>query len=147
MAKEEDVEAVIKRFGECRPDIFLKKVDETNVGIDLMLRLLCTENGELSPGAIAERMDVSTARVAVLLRKTEARGLIEKGADPEDARRTRIRISDAGKRRVRELDGSVRELVGEVIDGVGMEKLTMFIDISEEIRDIILPNAEKQNAR
>jgi DNA-binding MarR family transcriptional regulator len=58
----------------------------------------------LTVGALQARMRRSQAAVSHLATQLELRGLIERGSDPDDARRTVLRLSKEGRRRMGQLD-------------------------------------------
>jgi DNA-binding MarR family transcriptional regulator len=51
---------------------------------------------ELSPSDVAERLRMTSSNVAAALRELETAGLVGRGRDPEDGRRVRLSITDAG---------------------------------------------------
>ena len=142
MARREDVEMIIKRLDECRPDTFFKKCDGNNVGIDYMLRLLYEAGRGVSSGEITEHMGVSTARVAVLVRKAAERGLIERSVDPDDARKTCIRITDEGAECVRRTMSDAEACVGDIIDKIGLSEIEQFVETARRIREIVTEKTE-----
>ncbi len=86
---------------------------------------------------LSEAMNVSTARMAVLLRKMSEKGLIVKETHALDGRVTVVRLTEhgeaiAGKKR----EEALRQ-IGAVIDKVGMERMQEFIRISKEIKEVI----------
>ncbi len=142
MARREDVEMIIKRLDECKPDFFFKICDGSSVGIDCMLRLLYEAGRDVSSGEITEKMGVSTARVAVLVRKAVARGLVERNVDPVDARRTCIRLTDVGAAAVRRTMTEVEDVVGKIIDSLGLDEIERFVETSRRIKEIVTEKAE-----
>lgn len=53
-----------------------------------------------TPGELAKRMGVSSARVAALLSALEAKGWIKRQADPADRRRVQVMMTPAGKEHI-----------------------------------------------
>ena len=107
-----------------------------------MLRLLYEAGRDVSSGEITEKMGVSTARVAVLVRKAVARGLVERNVDPVDARRTCIRLTDVGAAAVRRTMTEVEDVVGKIIDSLGLDEIERFVETSRRIKEIVTEKAE-----
>ena len=79
-------------------------------------------------------MNVSTARVAVLIKKLEERELVEKTSDPSDARKTMLKISENGIKRIEEHRNNFIDFFSSVIDRIGEEKFTQFIEFESSFR-------------
>ena len=82
-------------------------------------------------------MNVSTARVAVLLKKLEAKGLIVKETDLSDARVTAVRLSAEGRAAAEKMRDALYSQVGLLIDRIGMERLSDFAKTLGEIQKIV----------
>jgi len=53
-----------------------------------------------SPSDVAEKLRMTSSNVAAALRELESAGLVSRGRDPEDGRRVRLSITDAGAQAV-----------------------------------------------
>lgn len=94
MATQEQIRRIFQKMRESHPKEFFHHMDETQAGIGAVLRLLYIEKKPVTAGKISDTLGISTARVAVLLRKMESRGLIIKEKNPLDARVTIVRLTD-----------------------------------------------------
>lgn len=137
MSVQEQTEKMVKMLDHLRPGDFFKKLDETNKGILAVLRFLYEADEEVTAGQISTFMNVSTARVAVLLKKMEAKGLIIKEIGRNDARTTVVKLSDFGREKTEELRANLYRQVETVIEQIGIERLTQFIDTAREIRAVL----------
>ncbi len=142
MATDTQISNMLKKMMSAHPAEFYKHMDDTRAGIGAVLRLLYTENTPVTAGMISDRLDISTARVAVLLKKMEAKGLVTKEKDTVDARVTIVKLTDFGRETIKNMWKAVREQMGKVIDEIGEERLLEYIEISREIRQIVSPPAE-----
>ena len=61
-----------------------------------LLAALATEGASLRIGELAERLGVSVASISDSIRTVEAKGLIERAVDPDDARARRLSLTPAG---------------------------------------------------
>lgn len=143
MASDKEVIALLQEFSSIHPLEFLQKIDVQSMGISNVLCFLMCADHEVSAGEISEYMNVSTARVAVLLKKMSDKGLIEKHTDPSDARRVLVAITDSGKALFQEQQREILLYSGAVVDHFGVDKIQEFIGICRQIRDII-DKVEKQ---
>ena len=135
MATKEQIDYIISELPKAHPANFFKVFNDANTGIGFAVKLLYSaEENRLSAGAISEAMGVSTARVAVLLKKMESKGLISRESDRADARVTVVCLSEAGKNLAEQMQENMLKHISYVIDRVGMEKLKQFMDLSVEVK-------------
>ena len=141
MATREQVNMIFELIKDSHKDShsdnFFKRINETNRGIAALLGHLNDDDVPVTAGQISRFMNVSTARVAVLLKKMEARGFIVKETDENDARKTVVVLSELGKKKAEELHDDMCSQISEMIDRIGMERLVDFIAVSKEIRSIM----------
>ena len=76
MATQEDIERLFALFCEAHPQDSLREMDKTSAGQGAVLRYLASVEEPVTSGQIAQALGGSTARMAVLLKKLEAKGLI-----------------------------------------------------------------------
>lgn len=143
MATREEVERIAEEMVKAQPTNFVKMLNNANAGIGYVLKLLyAAKDGCLTAGEISEAMGVSTARVAVLLKKTEKKGLIVKGSHSSDARVTVVRLSEEGKRAANEMKENMLRNISRVVDKVGLEKFRQFIALSVEVKNAMASGFE-----
>lgn len=134
MATKEQIEMILEKLEKSLPDEFFKKVDETQAGIGAVLRLLNKSNDAVTAGRISEVLNVSTARVAVLLKKMVAKGLITKEQLATDGRVTVVKLTEFGLQIISEMQAEVYSQTARIIDTVGEERILEFIAIADEIK-------------
>ena len=137
MASDKEVIALLQEFSSIHPLEFLQKLDVQSMGISNVLCFLMCADHEVTAGEISDYMNVSTARVAVLLKKMSDKGLIEKHADPSDARRVMVAITDSGKALFEEQQREILLYSGAVVDHFGEDKIKEFIESCRQIRQIV----------
>lgn len=137
MATTEQVELVLEHLEEANPSKFFQRLSEGNAGAAAVLRFLHGSSDNVTAGDISEFMHVSTARVAVLMKKMSAQGLITKEGDARDARITIVRITPKGEEKVQQIHDAIYAQVNDIIDRVGMKKIMDFITISDEIKTVV----------
>ena len=139
MAARAQIERVLKRLEQVHPAKCFPSVDETQAGIGAVLRLLAEADGTVTAGRISDVLQVSTARVAALLKKMAAKGLIIRTRSSRAARVTVVALTIAGRNTVNAMREEMYRQMGRVIDVVGEERLMEFIDTAEEIQRIVKP--------
>jgi len=75
-----------------------RRIDDSMRGENFVLFFLATRSGSVTPGDLCAEMGVSTARVAATLNSLESKGLISRRIDPDDRRRVRVELTEAGRR-------------------------------------------------
>ena len=133
------IERMLAELERIHPVAFFRRMDETQAGIGAVLRLLHTSEEEITAGKISEVLNISTARVAVLIRKMAAKGLITKARSSVDARVTMVGLTELGVRTVEGMRREMYQQMGLVIDAVGEERLREFLKIAAEIRAAVNP--------
>ena len=139
MATIAQIERMLAELERIHPVAFFRRMDETQAGIGAVLRLLHTSEEEITAGKISEVLNISTARVAVLIRKMAAKGLITKARSSVDARVTMVGLTELGVRTVEGMRREMYQQMGLVIDAVGEERLREFLKIAAEIRAAVNP--------
>jgi DNA-binding MarR family transcriptional regulator len=76
-----------------------------------LLEALAAASHPLSVGEIAQAVGVDQPRASRLVQQAVDMGLARREADPDDARRTRVALTDAGTHLVRGFRGERREAV------------------------------------
>lgn len=143
MATNEQIKSLLRMLKKAPPSECFPNFDMNAVGIRAILKLLNETDERVTAGRISECMKVSTARVAVLLKKMTAKGLIEKESDSADGRVVVVRLTDLGKRTADGFRENLYGRIGEMIDRVGMERMLEFAAISSEIQAVMKETHDK----
>lgn len=133
MATQEQIETIASMLYKLRPAPFFEQVNKSHMGIGALMGFLHKSEKPVTAGDIANLMHVSTARVAVLLRKIESKGLIVKEKSPGDARVTIVRLTEMGEETCAKMQAGLHEKISMVIDQVGMDRLVEFFAVAGEI--------------
>lgn len=133
MATQEQIEQISTLLEGAHPVDLFQKMHTSEAGIGAGLRFLYESDRAVTAGDISRFMHVSTARVAVLLRKMELKGYILRAPGPTDARTTLITLSPLGRQTAEDMRADFHRRLSTVIDQVGIEKMMEFISIAKEI--------------
>ncbi len=137
MAEREDVKKFIDNFYDRPSDEILKRFSNDNAGICCMMKYLANSEKPVSAGEISRFMKVSTARVSVLLKKMNEKGLVICKKSSNDARKLMISLSEKGKEEDRKHDEEMLDFFGQIIDEVGKERMEEFVSVFKQIRNFI----------
>ncbi len=137
MDVKSDAEELMEKFRSCAPKKFFSSVEEAERGIGFILVFLYRSDGEVIAGDIAREMNVTTARVAALLKKMEKNGLITRECSSKDGRRTVVKITGKGTAAVIRKRAELLKRTELLIEKVGKKDLEDFIRISQKIRDAL----------
>lgn len=137
MATAEQIKLLMELLREAGPADYFKTLDPRQMGMEAILHMLLESGETVTAGSISEEMNVSTARVAVLLRKMAEKGLVTKETDAVDARVTVVRLTEAGRKTAEEKRSMAFRQMGAVIDRVGMDRMLEFAAVLKEIKAVM----------
>lgn len=137
MNTREEAQEILHRLCACRSKSFFTKIDESQKGVGFVLAYLQKADHEVIAGDLARELNVSTARIAALLRKMEKNGLIIRRHSSEDARQIVVDITQEGIVYVETIREQILMKVELLLEKVGKEDLNEFIRISHKIKEVL----------
>ena len=137
MSNKEDAQEFLKQMRSCRVRPFYSKLDESQRGTGFVIAYLSEAEGEVIAGDLARELNVSTARIAALLRKMEKDGLIRRCRAQADARQTVVEITQAGTEYSHMMKEQILEKAELLLEKVGKDDLNEFIRISKKIKQAL----------
>ncbi|MDQ0014022.1 DNA-binding MarR family transcriptional regulator [Variovorax boronicumulans] len=85
------------------------------------------EVGEITPSALAQRLDLDRVRTSRGLRSLTEKKLVERRQDTEDRREVHVRLSPSGRQLFGELFPRVASLNTELLDGIDAAHIEIFL--------------------
>ena len=137
MATTEQIETLMEQLKKAPPAECFQNFDMSTAGIRAILKILNETDSRVTAGDLSEYMNVSTARIAALLKKMEAKGLIEKEHDLADGRVVVVNLSNQGKELADKFKANLYAHIGEMIDKIGMDRMLEFAAVSNEIQSLM----------
>ena len=137
MATAEQIEVLMEQLKKAPPAECFQNFDMSTAGIRAILKILNETDSRVTAGDLSEYMNVSTARIAALLKKMEAKGLIEKEHDLADGRVVVVNLSNQGKELADKFKANLYAHIGEMIDKIGMDRMLEFAAVSNEIKSLM----------
>lgn len=127
---------LINKIASTRPFEILHRIDRRNEGMLFIINYINEKSSDVSAGELASALSVSTARVAVLLKKLEKKGYAKKYTNKKDGRITMVAITDKGI----DFMNSEKEknviILTKLIDKIGFEELDSFIKTALKIKNL-----------
>lgn len=133
MGTREDAQELLHKLRACRSKSVFGKIDESQKGVGFVLVYLWESDHEVIAGELAKELNVSTARIAALLRKMEKNGLIIRYRSPMDARQIVVEITEQGNAYVNQMREQILMKMELLLEKVGKEDIEEFIRISHKI--------------
>ncbi len=137
MDHRKEIIDLLREIYTCSPRKFFRQIDGSQQGINFVLAFLVKADGKVTPGDIAKGLNVSTARIAVILNKMEKNNLIIRHTSTEDARQIEVEITPEGITRAAEIRKQILKKIDILLDKVGYEELREFILISQKIKNAL----------
>lgn len=99
----------------------------------LLLYLNISEEESVQPGKIAEKLGISTARVASILKALENKGMIERRYGTSDKRKVFVTITEKGSQYIDDKRGNITGFFDERFGSLTDEECQQFIDIVKKL--------------
>ncbi|ONI45147.1 hypothetical protein AN641_04695 [Candidatus Epulonipiscioides gigas] len=138
MATKQEIEYGLKLFHENNPRIIFDKMKNDTAGVFATLKFLDRTGGNIRATDISQELNVSTARMTVILRKLYERELITKTPDEQDGRSQLITLTPSGKEMTRNLHQQMHITIGKIIDEVGIEEFEKVFKVLAKIREFTI---------
>ena len=106
---------------------------ELSGGEYFALTLLLQRESAAHPSELSRTMQVSTARVAAMLRHLEGRGWIVREHDRDDERRVSVRLTDAGRALIRERRSAALACVAELLSALEPEEAREYLRLKRKL--------------
>lgn len=123
MATEEEVLKTMKFMHENRPEKVFEHINRQDLGVFAVIKYIHESTEEINSADISKHMKISSARITVLLRKLENKGMIEKSDSAKDARVKIIKLTDKGWKVADEHRKFVCKMAEKIVDEFGFEEL------------------------
>jgi DNA-binding MarR family transcriptional regulator len=137
MASKAEVFEVMAKLQAHNPLEVFRSIEEINSGMGYILLKLYNAKDEMFAIDLSQDMQISRARVTMLLRKLISRGLVVKQRSKIDARKEIITITNKGRDNVTQIKHKILDDVNMIIDKLGFDKVNEFLDISNEIYETL----------
>jgi len=100
-----------------------------------LLEALAAASAPLSVGDLGAAIGVDQPRASRLVQQGVAHGFVRREADPDDARRTRIALTDEGRKVARGMRGERREALGKALAAFTDEERDQLATLLNKLAD------------
>ncbi|MDD2980943.1 MAG: MarR family transcriptional regulator [Hespellia sp.] len=106
---------------------------ESVKGENFVLSYLAKAQEDVNPKEISNILNVSSARIAVILKNMEKRELILRYQDPDSHRQTLVKILPAGMEKNLLVKETFAKSVSGLIDALGEEDFKQYMDLKRRV--------------
>ena len=99
----------------------------------LLMYLNISEEDSVQPGKIAEKLGISTARVASILKALENKGMIERRCGTADKRKVFVTITEKGVKYIDDKRGNITDFFDERFGSLSDDECQQFIGIVKKL--------------
>jgi DNA-binding MarR family transcriptional regulator len=108
---------------EASLNIMLKDEQVTAFEALVLAAIFFEKRGEIKPSALAEAFETTRSNVSHCVSSLEAKGLVQRRIDPEDARAVQLVLRPQGRRRAVRVVGILDRMQRRFEEGIGAAKL------------------------
>ncbi|MEQ8585693.1 MAG: MarR family transcriptional regulator [Thalassobaculaceae bacterium] len=127
---QEQIGHLLRRAHQRATQIFLETFEEAGLTPTQWAALaMLAEEGSASQNALGRMTAMDPATIQGVIRRLEERGLITREPDPDDKRRTTLRLSDDGKTLVREVTALGARVTERTLEPLDAEERRAFLEM------------------
>jgi DNA-binding MarR family transcriptional regulator len=113
----------IARRMEASLNLLLQDEEVTAFEALILAAIFFEKRGEIKPSALAEAFQTTRGNVSHCISSLEAKGLVRRRIDPEDARAVQLVLRSQGKKRAVRVVGILDRMQRRLEEGIGAAKL------------------------
>jgi DNA-binding MarR family transcriptional regulator len=113
----------VARRMEASLNLVLKAEEVTAFEALVLAAIFFEKRGEIKPSSLAQAFETTRSNVSHCISSLEAKGLVQRRIDPEDARAVQLVLRPLGRRRAVRVVGILDRMQRQFEEGVGAAKL------------------------
>lgn len=138
MKREESIDYNIKAVWHAISRMYNHYGGPYDISASTGFVLLNIDRKEGTPATkIAPLLGLETRSLTRLLKSLEEKGFIERKPDPDDRRSVRICLTELGKEKKAISKKLVKAFNNAVVDKISFEKYKVFLDVMNEIQEVL----------
>jgi MarR family transcriptional regulator, organic hydroperoxide resistance regulator len=116
---------------------FMKALDPYEITYSqwIILRTLMLSGTAMSPSELNKYLTIEGTSISLVIDGIEKRGLIQRRRSRVDRRMVKVKLMEAGKKLVGEIDGKVGQLIQDIFGSLTVAERRQLIHICRKIRD------------
>lgn len=135
MTFAEEAEQELMRLMIQNRNSAFSRLEKSNQGESMMIKFLDHANQPTSPKQLADALNLSSARIAVVLGNLEKKGQIIRKIDQEDRRRINVTLTEAGKKVAKIQKKQMRDKMIRIFEQMGEQDTEQFIGLIAKFVD------------
>jgi DNA-binding MarR family transcriptional regulator len=121
---------------EASLNLVLKDEEVTAFEALVLAAIFFEKRGEIQPSALAQAFETTRSNVSHCISSLEAKGLVQRKIDPEDARAVQLVLRPKGKRQAVRVVGILDRMQRQFEEGIGTVKLEGMIRQMAEVEGL-----------
>src|ERR1700726_3389782 len=102
----------------------------------ILAAIFFEKKGEIKPSALAEAFQTTRGNVSHCISSLEAKGLVKRRIDPEDARAVQLVLRPQGRKRAVRVSGILDRMQRRFEEGIGVAKLEAMLGQMEAMETL-----------
>ena len=111
------------------------RLEKSNQGETVLIKFLDQLGEPTSPKRLAEELNLSSARIAVILGNLEKKKQIVRNMDPADRRRISVTLTERGKAVANEHKKEMHDKVIKIFNLMGEEDTKKFVELTAKFME------------
>jgi DNA-binding MarR family transcriptional regulator len=128
----------IARRMDASLNLLLKDEGVTAFEALILAAIFFEKRGEIKPSALAETFQTTRGNVSHCISSLEAKGLVKRRIDAEDARALRLVLRPAGRKRAVRVVGILDRMQRHFETKIGVTKLETMLEYLHSVEDLCL---------
>lgn len=112
-------------------------VTEASGGEYLALSFLLMKGEKSCPSELRDRMGVTSARIAAMLKHLEQKGWVKRSADPDDERRVIVSLTGDGRAMINEWRSEALGRVAAALGALSEEEAREYVRLQQKLLDAV----------
>lgn len=135
MTFAEEAEQELMRLMIQNRNSAFSRLEKSNQGESMIIKFLDHANQPTSPKQLADALNLSSARIAVVLGNLEKKGQVIRKIDQEDRRRINVTLTEAGKKVAKIQKKQMRDKIIQIFEQMGEQDTEQFIGLIAKFVD------------
>lgn len=115
----------MRKFGSLK-FVEMDAATPTEVDAILHIGLMASLKGFATPGAVADRMQISPSQLSQLLRSLDEHGFVARKRSTDDSRKVVLRLTDEGQKVFDQVEKAFSVQTDEIVEFLGKEESARF---------------------
>ena len=123
-------------------NLILRDEELTAIESLVLAAIFLEKKAEINPSRLAETFETTRGNISHCLSSLEAKGLVQRRIDPEDARAFRLALLPKGRRQAARVAGILDRMQHHFEESVGARELQTMLDRMREVEKLCARLAE-----